>query len=58
MAVNPNYRLIDRMAFLIVQNISDRYWTEKTGSRTPPGSLGKFWDDKAGPDIDAGSFLN
>jgi hypothetical protein len=46
MAANPNYRLIDRMAFLIVQNISDRYWTEKTGSRTPPGSLGKFWDDK------------
>lgn len=46
MAVNPNYRLIDKMAFLIVQNISDRYWTEKTGSRTPPGSLGKFWDEK------------
>lgn len=46
-AVNPNYRMIDKMAFLIMQNVSDRYWTEKTGSRTPPGSLGKFWDDKA-----------
>ena len=45
-ASNPDYRLIDRMAYLIVQNVSDRYWTEKTGSRTPPGSLGKFWDDK------------
>jgi hypothetical protein len=45
-AANPQYRLIDRMAFQIVQNISDRYWTDKTGSRTPPGSLGKFWDDK------------
>jgi len=45
-ALNPNYRMIDRMGFMIVQNISDRYWTEKTGSRTPPGSLGKFWDDK------------
>lgn len=44
-ASNPNYRLFDRMAFQIVQNVSDRFWTEKTGSRTPPGSLGKFWDD-------------
>ena len=43
---NPQYRLIDRMAYQIVLNISDRYWTDKTGSRTPPGSLGKFWDDK------------
>ena len=45
-AVNPDFRLIDKMAFQIIQNVSDRYWTEKTGSRTPPGSLGKFWDDK------------
>jgi len=45
-AANPDFRLIDKMAFQIVQNVSDRYWTEKTGSRTPPGSLGKFWDDK------------
>lgn len=45
MAVNPNYKMLDQMAFLIVQNISDRLWTEKAGSRTPPGSLGKFWDD-------------
>lgn len=44
-ASNPDFRLFDRMAFQIVQNVSDRYWTEKTGSRTPPGSLGKFWDD-------------
>ncbi len=46
-AVNPNYRLVDAMARVIIENISDRYWTEKTGSRTPLGSLGKFWDDKA-----------
>lgn len=45
-ASNPDYRLIDKMAFQIVQNVSDRYWTEKTGSRTPLGGLGKFWDDK------------
>lgn len=45
-ASNPNYRMFDSMARQIVQNVSDKYWTEKTGSRTPPGSLGKFWDDK------------
>ena len=45
-ASNPDYRLIDKMAYQIVQNVSDRYWTEKTGSRTPLGSIGKFWDDK------------
>jgi hypothetical protein len=45
-ALNPKYRMVDQMAATIVQNISDRYWTQNTGSRTPPGSLGKFWDDK------------
>lgn len=45
-AINPKYRMVDSLGALIVQNVSDRYWTEKTGSRTPPGSLGKFWDDK------------
>jgi hypothetical protein len=45
-ASNPNYRLFDKMAFQLVQNVSDRFWTEKAGSRTPPGSLGKFWDDQ------------
>ena len=40
-----------------LQNISDRMWTQATGTRTPINSLGKFWDDKAGADIDADSFL-
>lgn len=42
-----DYRLIDGIALQTVQNLSDRYWTENTGSRTPIGGLGKFWDDKA-----------
>ena len=54
---NPDYRLIDAIAQVQLQNISDRMWTQNTGSRTPLGSLGKFWDDKAGADIDADSFL-
>jgi hypothetical protein len=33
-------------------------WTQNAGTRTPVGSLGKFWDDKVGGDVDAGSFLN
>jgi hypothetical protein len=44
-ALNPNYRMVDSLAGMIIYNVSDRYWTEKTGSRTPPGSLGRFWDE-------------
>ena len=29
--VNPDYRLIDTMAGMMVRGISDRYWTENTG---------------------------
>ncbi|HNI63719.1 MAG TPA: hypothetical protein PLF28_09695, partial [Agitococcus sp.] len=31
MAVNPQYRLLDALGGMMVQTISDRYWTEKTG---------------------------
>jgi len=55
--VNKDYRLIDAIAQAQLQNISDRMWTQATGTRTPINSLGKFWDDKAGADIDADSFL-
>jgi len=56
--VNKDYRLIDAIAEVQMMNISDRMWTQNTGSRTPFNSLGKFWDDKAsGPAIDADSFL-
>lgn len=44
-ALDPNYRMVDALAGMIMYNVSDRYWTEKTGSRTPPGSMGRFWDD-------------
>lgn len=54
---NKDYRLLDAIAESQIQNISDRMWTQNTGTRTPIASLGKFWDDKAGGDIDADSFL-
>ncbi|RZI81105.1 MAG: hypothetical protein EOP38_20415 [Rubrivivax sp.] len=55
--VNTDYRLVDAIAEAQMVNISDRLWTQNTGSRTPINSLGKFWDDKAGPAIDADNFL-
>lgn len=44
---NAQYHLFDRMGEMVVTNISDRYWTEHTGTRTPSGSIGKFWDEQA-----------
>ena len=44
--VNPNFKLIDSMAGLIVRGISDRYWTEHTGVRTGDDGMSHFWDDK------------
>lgn len=52
-----DYRLLDAIAEAQIQNISDRMWTQNAGTRTPLASLGKFWDDKVGGDIDADSFL-
>jgi hypothetical protein len=46
MPVNPKYRLFDAMGGELVYSISDRYWTEKTGTRTPDGGLMRFWDEK------------
>lgn len=46
---NPKYQLIDLMATRQIQAISDRLWTEATGSRTPMGELGTFWDDVKEP---------
>lgn len=42
---NPDYRMMDIMATRQIQAVSDRLWTEGTGSRTPIGALGTFWDD-------------
>lgn len=48
-AVNLEYQLLDKVAIQMMQNISDRYWTEHTGKRTPHNQLGSFWDEKATP---------
>ncbi len=43
---NSDARLMDEFAALEIQYISDSLWTQATGSRTPAGGLGTFWDDK------------
>ena len=43
---NPQFRLIDQMAGLMVRGIADRYWTENTGVRAGDEGLTSFWDDK------------
>ncbi|MBP7132064.1 MAG: hypothetical protein KBA70_04800 [Aquabacterium sp.] len=55
---STEYRLLDAIAQSQITNISDRLWTQNTGTRTPINSVGKFWDDKSDNDVDAGSFLN
>ena len=56
---SKDYRLIDEISLQTIQNLSDRYWTENTGSRTPIGGLGKFWDDKSAsiPTVDVDDLL-
>lgn len=44
--VSPQYQLFDKFGEVIIWDVSDRYWTQNTGSRTPAGSLGHFWDEK------------
>lgn len=44
---SKNYRMLDIMATKQVLAVSDRLWTEATGSRTPIGGLGTFWDDRS-----------
>jgi hypothetical protein len=43
--VNPQFKLIDSMAGAMVQGISDRYWTENTGTRGSDEGLQNFWDE-------------
>ncbi len=47
---DPAWLLLDRYATLIVQQESDRIWTQLTGHRTPTGALGTFPDDAAVPE--------
>lgn len=51
--VNPQFKLIDNMAELMVKGISDRYWTEHTGVRTADDGMTQFWDEtNSGSDLD------
>lgn len=45
--VNKTYRLVDAIARQMIQNASDRYWTEHTGMRTPEDGYDHFWDESA-----------
>lgn len=54
---NVDYQLIDSIAYQQLLNISDRLWTQNTGTRTPLAGLGKFWDDKVGGDVNADDYL-
>ena len=44
----PEFRLLDELATVQLQAISDHLWTEATGKRTPISGLGTFWDDPKG----------
>lgn len=44
-ASNQEFTILNDVSRIQLQAISDRLWTEATGSRTPPGKLGTFWDD-------------
>ena len=43
--VNPQFKLIDSMENSMVQGISDRYWTENTGTRGTDDGMQRFWDE-------------
>lgn len=54
---NKEYRFLDEISVSLIQSMSDRLWTQNTGTRTPTASLGKFWDDAAAS-VDVDNFLN
>lgn len=45
-ASNKEYKLVDMLAKDQLLQISDRMWMQNTGTRTPIGAYGTFWDDK------------
>jgi len=45
-AANKDYRMVDVLAADQLMQISDRMWMQATGTRTPIGAYGTFWDDK------------
>ncbi|MCA9538038.1 MAG: hypothetical protein KC620_04085 [Myxococcales bacterium] len=51
------WKLLDAMATMQIETLSDRLWTQATGHRTPFGELGKLPDDdKGGAVEDDGAF--
>lgn len=44
---SKDYALVEGIAGSVMLNLSDRYWTENVGTRTPVGGLGKYWDEEA-----------
>jgi hypothetical protein len=44
-AKNQEFEVLNQVARMQIQAISDRLWTEATGKRTPIGRVGTFWDD-------------
>ncbi|MES2424389.1 MAG: hypothetical protein V4562_08175 [Pseudomonadota bacterium] len=56
---SKEYRFIDQTAAAAIQHLSDLDWTNGTGSRTPVGGLGTFWNEKteAKNNVDTSEFL-
>lgn len=53
------HRMLDRIAEGVMLGLSDRIWTEATGTRTPMGGLGTFPDDPPSvPTPDIGDLLS
>jgi hypothetical protein len=43
--VDPRYKMFDKLGEQVILGISDRYWTDHVGARTPADGIGKFWDE-------------
>lgn len=54
---SKRYKVFDKVGDVIMWGIADRYWSEHTGSRTPAGSIGHFWDEGT-PPVDASIKLD
>jgi hypothetical protein len=56
---SQEYRYIDETAVAAIRHLSDVDWTVGTGSRTPVGGLGTFWNEKTEPknNVDTSEFL-
>jgi hypothetical protein len=44
-AASQEFKILNQISRLQIQSVSDRLWTEATGTRTPQGRTGSFWDD-------------